>query len=191
MLLVTTTMRMVDGVHSNTTHAGVVVLLGVTLPPGSTGLEERLIGTLSTGNDADHSAAATLNGLTDTRGETDTGLRGIVGVTNDNGGGAGGAGETSAVTELSLNIGHDGTFGHCAHGEDVANGKSSFAAAVDKLARVHALDGNEVLSIVLVAVLVPEDNAAKRCTPTRVVKDVLDYALNVTTSRMGVSIRIL
>jgi hypothetical protein len=48
------------------------------------------------------------------------------------------------------------------------------------LARVHALDGNEVLSIVLVAVLVTEDNAAKRGTPTRVVKDVLDYALNVT-----------
>ena len=67
----------------------------------------------------------------------------------------------------------------------------TFAATVDKLARVHALDGNEVLSIVLVAVLVPEDNAAERCTPTRVVKDVLDYALNVTTSRMGVSKRIL
>jgi len=112
MLLVTTTMRMVDGVHSNTTNAGVVVLLGVTLPPGSTGLEERLIGTLSTGNDADHSAAATLNGLTDTGGETDTGLSEIVGVTNDNGGGAGGTCERSTVTELGLNIGDDGTFGH-------------------------------------------------------------------------------
>jgi len=104
MLLVTTTVGMVDGVHSNTTDAGVVVLLGVTLPPGGTSLEERLVGTLATGDDTDHSTAGALNGLADTGGETDTGLGEIFGVTDDDSGGAGGTGEGSAVTVLGLNI---------------------------------------------------------------------------------------
>jgi len=88
MLLVTTTMRMVDGVHSDTTNAGVVVLLGVASPPGSTSLKEGLVGTLTAGDNTDHSAASTHDGLTDTGGETDTGLTTIFGVTDDNGRGA-------------------------------------------------------------------------------------------------------
>jgi hypothetical protein len=126
MLLVTTTMGMVNGVHSNTTNARVVVLLCLTLPPGSTGLEEGLIGSLATGDNADHGTAATLDGLTDTGGEADTGLGTVFGVTDDDGGGARGAGERSTVTELGLNIGDDGTFGHVGHGENITDGEGSY-----------------------------------------------------------------
>jgi len=48
------------------------------------------------------------------------------------------------------------------------------------LARVHALNGDEVLGILSVAVDIPELNAGKRSTTAGIVKDVLHYALNVT-----------
>ena len=126
MLLVTTTVRMVDGVHSNTTNAGVVVLLCLSLEPSGTGLKEGLIGSLATSDNADHGTAATLDGLTDSGGEADTGLGTVFGVTDDNGGSAGGAGEGSTVTELGLDVGDNGTFGHVSHGEDIADGEGSY-----------------------------------------------------------------
>jgi hypothetical protein len=126
MLLVTTTVRMVDGVHSNTTNAGVVVLLCLSLEPSGTGLKEGLIGSLSSSDNADHSTAATLDGLTDAGGEADTGLGTVFGVTDDNGGSAGGAGEGSTVTELGLDVGDNGAFGHVSHGEDIADGEGSY-----------------------------------------------------------------
>jgi hypothetical protein len=126
MLLVTTTMGMVDGVHSNTTNAGVVVLLCLTLEPGSASLEEGLIGSLATGDNADHGTAAALHGLTDAGGEAHAGLGTVFGVTDDDGGGAGSAGERSTVTELGLNVGDDGAFGHVGHGEHIADGEGSY-----------------------------------------------------------------
>ena len=126
MLMVTTTMGMVDGVHGNTTNARVVVLLCATLEPSGTGLEEGLIGSLATGNDANHGTAAALNGLADAGGEADTGLATILGVTDDDSGGAGGAGERSAISELGFNVRDDGSFGHVSHGEDIADGEGSY-----------------------------------------------------------------
>ena len=57
MLLVTTTMGMVDGVHSNTSNLGPSVSLCLVLPVSGTGLEEGLVGSLATGDDTDHSSA--------------------------------------------------------------------------------------------------------------------------------------
>lgn len=179
MLLVTTTMGMVNRVHSHTTDTWVVILLGVALPPGGTSLEERLVSALTTGNDADHSTAATLNGLTDTRRKTDARLHTILGVTNNDSGGAGGAGIGATVTKLGLNIGDDSAFGHGGDRQNVANGEGSFASAVDEHASVHALNGNEVLAVVFVAILVPEDNLGERSATARIVEDVLHNTLDV------------
>ena len=126
VLLVTTTMGMVDGVHSNTTDTGVVVLLCLSLEPSGTGLQERLVGSLTTSNNANHGTAATLDGLTDAGGKADTGLSTVFRVTDDDGRGAGGAGEGSTVTELSLDVRDDGTFGHVSNGEDIADGEGSY-----------------------------------------------------------------
>jgi len=180
MLLVTTTMGMVDGVHSDTTNTGVVVLLGVTLPPGSTSSEEGLVSSLSTGNNTDHSTALSLNGLTDTGGKTDTGLGQVFVVADDNSGGTGGTGEATTVTELSLNIGDNSAFGHGGEGQDVADDELGFAAAIDELARVHALDSDKVLSVVSVAILILELDLSEGSTTARIVQNVLHNALDVT-----------
>ena len=66
VLLVTTTVGMVDGVHGNTSDSGEVILLCLSFPVCVGGLEEELIGSLTTSNHANHGSAATLDGLSDT-----------------------------------------------------------------------------------------------------------------------------
>ena len=124
--MVTTTMRMLDGVHSNTSNSGPVSLLGVSLVVGVVSLQERLIVSLSASANANHTSAGALDGLSDTRGKSDTGLFAILGVTDDNAGVAGGTGKTAAVTELGLDVGHDGTLGHSVKREDIADSEGGY-----------------------------------------------------------------
>lgn len=126
VLMVTTTVRMLDGVHGNTSNSGPVALLGVGLVVGGVGSEEGLVSSLATGDDADHSSAATNNGLSHTRGKSDSGLLAILGVADHDGGDTRGAGKDATVTELGLNIGDDGAFGHGVDGEDVANSEGGY-----------------------------------------------------------------
>jgi len=180
VLMVTTTMGMLDGVHSNTSHSGPVLSLSLGLEVGVGSLEDGLVSSLATGDDADHSSAATHDGLSDTGGELDTGLLAILGVTDDDGRGAGGTGETSTVTDLGLNVGDDGAFWHLVHGHHIADSEGGFVTSVDELSGVHALDGDEVLSALLVLVLISENHFSKGSTTSRVVHDVLDDSLGVT-----------
>ena len=124
--MVTTTVRMLDGVHRNTSDAGPLVLLGVELVVRVVGLEKRLVNSLAAGNDTDHGSAAALDGLADTRGKSDTSLLSVLGVADDDGGGAGGAGEDATVTELGLNVGDDGALRQRVDGEDVTDGQRSY-----------------------------------------------------------------
>lgn len=63
MLMVTTTVRMLDRVHCNTSHAGEVVLLSMRLVVSPVSLQKGLVGTLSAGADTNHSTASALDGL--------------------------------------------------------------------------------------------------------------------------------
>jgi len=182
VLMVTTTMRMLDGVHGNTSNSGPVSLLGVSLEVGVVGLQEGLVSSLTTGNDTDHTSAGTLDGFSNTRRHSDSGLLEVFGVTDDNARVSGGTGNATTVTELSLNVGDDSTFGHGVHGEDIADGEGGFGASVDKLSSVDALDSDEILSALLVFILVSENNFGEGCTSTGVVHDVLNESLDVAGS---------
>ena len=50
--MVTTTVGVLDGVHRNTGHLRPLVPLGAVLVVGGTGLQERLVDTTATGDDA-------------------------------------------------------------------------------------------------------------------------------------------
>jgi len=63
VLLVTTTMWMLDWVHSNTTNVWPVASLDSEFVVLDTGLHDWLIGTTTTGDDTDHSSAVSVNGF--------------------------------------------------------------------------------------------------------------------------------
>jgi len=127
VLLVTTTMGMVDGVHSNTSNSGPCAS-ALCLPSvvGVSGLANGLVGSATAGNEADHGSAGPGDGGTGAGGKSDTGLLAIFGVTDDDGRGAGGSCEAASVTSLGLAVGDDGTFGEAVDGQDIADGESSY-----------------------------------------------------------------
>ena len=126
VLMVTTTVRMLDGVHGNTSDARPVPLLGVSLEVGVVGLEKGLVSSLATSNDADHSSAATDDGFTDAGGESHTGLLAVLGVADDDGGGSGGAGKDATISQLCLKVGNNGSLGHGINREDVADSEGRY-----------------------------------------------------------------
>jgi len=93
MLMVTTTMRMFDWVHGNTSNSWPMVSLSLLLIPSSVGLQKWFLSSLSSSADTDHGSAATDDGLSGSRWKSDSGLLSIIGVTNDDGGGTGCSGE--------------------------------------------------------------------------------------------------
>jgi hypothetical protein len=85
VLMVTTSVRMVDGVHANTADARPAVALDLVLVVSTTGLEDRLVDATTTGDDADLATTSRVDGLLGTRGQTDAGLAGIRVVADDRG----------------------------------------------------------------------------------------------------------
>ena len=88
VLMVTTTMGMLDGVHGDTSDSGPVSLLGVRAVVAGVGAEHRLVSSLTTGANTNHGSAASKDGLANARWESDAGLLAVFGVTDDNSGSA-------------------------------------------------------------------------------------------------------
>lgn len=182
VLLVTTTVRVFNRVHSHTTDAGPLVALDAVLVVAATSLEHGLVDTTTAGDDADLGTAGGGEGRLATGGQAETGLARVAVVGDDGGVVTGGAGELAAVTGLLLNVADDGTFGHGTEGHDVADLELSRLAAVDELTGVQTLDSDEVLAGQVVLVRVAENNAGEGGTTTGVMDDLPDNTLDVAVT---------
>ena len=167
MLVVTTTVRMVNRVHSNTTSTGPVVALGLVLVVRTAGLQEGLVNSSTARNDTDGCTCAAADGLLCTRGETNASLVVLSRVADNSRVVPARPRKRTAVTDLLLDVGDDGTFGELGDGDDVANGEGSLLAAVDEGTGVETLGGDESLLAELVAVGVTENDAGKRSTTAK------------------------
>ncbi len=180
MLVVSSSVGMLHGVHGHTAHLWPTVALGLVLVVGAPGLQHGLVDATASGHDAHHGAVGRRHHLLGAGGQLDTGaLR--VGVVGDDGGVvAGRTRQLAAVASLEesghmcksghvlllatflfrahllLQVGDDGSLRHGPDGHDVAHRQLGLLAAVDELAGVHALTGHEQLLAGLVAVGVPE-----------------------------------
>ena len=182
VLVVTSSMRMLNWVHSHTTHLRPTIPLHPELVVSIPSLKEGLLSSPSTRNLPNHRPTPTWNNLLRTRRKLDP--RGVViGVVADNNSiVAGGPSEDAAVTDVVFDIANDGTFGDGSEGEDVADDEGGFLAAVDELAGVDAFGGDEKFGLLLVAEGVAECDLGERGTATWVVDDVGDHAFQVTVS---------
>ena len=104
VLTVTTTVRMLDGVHSDTSNSWPVSLLGVGVVVGGVGLEEWLVSSLSSCDATPHSSASSEECLSHTRWHSNTSLGTIFSVTDDDSASSGGTSEGAAISNLSLNV---------------------------------------------------------------------------------------
>merc|ERR1719369_1315439 len=180
--MVTTTVRMLDGIHGHTTNLRPRVPLSLVLEVGSAGLQQRLVDSSSTGDDADHRAVAGRNRLLRSRWQFHFRPSNIRVVGDDGGVVAGSSGQFAAISQLFLQLADDGSLGHGADRHHVADGQRRLLAAVDELTRVHALDGDERLLALLKFVGISKLDDGQRCAASGVVNDVLDDAFDVAVA---------
>ena len=179
VLMVTTTVRMLDGVHRGTADLGPGVALDLVLVEVVTGLEDGFVEATATSGDTDHGTVGGADGLTGTGRKTDTGLLAIFGVTDDDAGSTGGLGDVGAITGLGLQVADDGTFGHLSDGNDVTDGELSLGTEVDEHTGVETFASNHQLLAELESVGITEDHACEGSTTTRVMDNLLHQTADV------------
>jgi hypothetical protein len=124
VLLVTTTIGVVHGVHGHTSHLGPLVALHSVLVVSTAGLQDGLVGTSTASHQANHSAALVADGLLRAGRQADS-ADSLIGVLRHNDGiVAGRAAHLATVANLLLNVANDSTFGDLSDGQDVSNSKN-------------------------------------------------------------------
>jgi hypothetical protein len=180
--MVTTTVRVINGVHIHGLDLGPAGSSHFVLVVGNSGLQDGLFGSSATGDDTDHGAGFTRDGLSGARGKSDSGLGAIFGVTDDGAVGSGGSGEVASIGEVGFNIADEGTFGDLVHGEDVSGGETSALATVDVLAGVHTFGTNEIFCVLLIAISVSETNLGDGSASAAVMDNFFNNTFNITIS---------
>ena len=179
MLMVTSSVRMLDGVHSHTTHLRPAVPLGLVLVVRASGLQHGLVDPTSAGDDANHGPVGRRDDLLGAGRQLNPGALGVGVVGDDGGVVAGCSGQLASVSGLLFEVRDDGSLGHHTDGHDVADGQLSLLAAVDELTGVHSLAGDHQFLPDLVPVGVSEVDDGQRSTATGIVNDVPNDALDV------------
>lgn len=190
MLVVTTSVGMVDGVHADTGHLGESLSLSLELVEKHTSLHDRLLVSTSTGDDADGGSAGSGDGLPGAGGESDSGLGAVIGVADDGGVGARAAGVGSLVANCGLDVADGGSLRDLVDGEDVAGGDGGFASAEDVLSGVGALGSEEVLGLLLVFVGVSEVDLDEGAAASGVVEDSPHHSADVALPLREVEVTI-
>merc|ERR1719336_3171587 len=180
VLMVTTTVGMLDRVHGHTTDLGPAVPLDLVLVVRAAGLQDGLVDTTAAGDDADSGAVGRGDDLLGAGRQLDPGPLGVGVVGDHDGVVAGGTGDTATVAGLLLQVGDDGTLGHLSNGHDVSDGELGLLSAVDELSGVDTLGGDEELLAGLVPVGIAEVDDSKGSTTAGVVNDVLHHTLDVS-----------
>lgn len=121
MLVVTTSVGMVDWVHSDSGNDGEVFSLGLVSPVLNTSLEDGLLVSASSSDDSDHSSGLAIDGLSDTRRKLNSGLKPVFRVGDDGNKGPGCSGELSIISLSELNIGDQSSLGDVSNGKDVSD----------------------------------------------------------------------
>ena len=162
VLMVTTTVRVIDRVHTDTADLGPLVALHSVLVVAATSLQHGLIHTTTTSDKTDHGTATThhtahthlpaLNSLLDTGRKTDVSHALVIRVTDHSGVIARAASEGTTIAHLVLHVADHSTFGHFAERNDVTDGNLGLLTAVHGLTSVHAFGSNEELLIELVVI---------------------------------------
>jgi len=182
VLLVTTTERMVNGVHGNSSNLRPSLSESLHLVEDSTSLQDRLISSFSGSNKSDHGSSLTGEGLSGTGRKLDSSLAVIIGVTDNDGRSTRASGELSLITGLVFNVTNGSTFGNLVDGKDVTGGKRSLSSGVDELTSVHTLTSDEMVVLKSVLIRVSEDDLSKGSSTTRIMEDFSDNTLDVTIS---------
>jgi len=145
VLMVTTTVGVLDGVHADTLDVWPAVALGLVLPVAATSLEHWLVDTTSAGNNTNRTTARRLYDLLGAGRQTKTSGTSVRVVRNDRSVVSGRPSELASITWPCLDIADHSTFGEGGEWQNVSDFELRLLSAVHKLAGIQTLNCNEVL----------------------------------------------
>lgn len=182
MLMVTTSVRVINWVHTNGSDLREHFSFGLLSPVDITGFEDWFLVSSSSGDDADHSSGVSVDGLSNSGWEFDSGLFSVFGLSDDSGEGSGSSGELTIISVVELHVADGSTFWHFIDGQDVADGDSGFGTTVDVLSGVKTLGGDVVFGLESVLVGVSELDFGQRGASSWIMDDFSDNASDVASS---------
>jgi hypothetical protein len=182
MLMITTTVGMINGVHGNTTGLWPGVALDSVLVVRASSLEQGFIDTTTSSNDSNGGATFVWDNLLGARHELDAGLSVVWVLAEHDCVVSGNTREWAAIANLWLDVGDNGSFRHGREWEDVTDSESSLLSAVDKLASEHTFSRNESFLLVFILVGVSESDLCEGSASTGIVDDWFDDSSNVSVS---------
>ena len=152
--MITTTVRMVDGIHCHTTSTGpatflsvsntpqeekkeyALVTLGLELVERTSSFQQWLVDSSTTSYDSNRSTGIRADRLLGATGKSDTGLSLLGSMSYDGRIVSRGPGECSTISDLFLDVADDGSFGHARQWQHVTNSKCSLFSTVDECSSV-------------------------------------------------------
>jgi len=135
VLLVTTSMWMLDWIHSNTSNNWPDLSLSLVLVELVSGLENWLLNNTSRSNQSNHCSAFSVNGLSGTRWELYSGLAAVFRVTDDGSADTAGSGVAASVTWVQFDVANSCTFRDLVDRKDVSNCQMSFKLGLSQSTR--------------------------------------------------------
>jgi len=173
---------MLHRVLGHTTNLRPTVPLYSILVVGTSGLQERFVGSATSSNNTNLGTDLGAHSFLTTRWETQTGGTLVVVVRDDNSEATRPTGKGSSIADFGFDIAHNGSLRYLLEGKNVTASQGSLLPAVNELASVHALRGNHEFSVTLVAVCVQELNLGHRSSTSRIVEDLLDDTTDIAAT---------
>lgn len=190
MLMITSSVWMVNWVHSDSSNNWEVFSLSLMSPVLSTSLKNRLFISTSSSNDSDHGSRLAVNSLSDTRRKFDSGLETILRVGNDSHERSRSSSELSIISFSKLNIGNKGTLRDLTNRQNVTNLKSGFFSTENSLSGKHAFNSQVQFLDFLIVIRIFELDSGNRSTSAWIVEDLLDNTFNKSVSLLVVEVLI-
>ncbi len=190
MLVVTTSVGMVDGVHSDTSDSWESLSESLELVEQGTSLHDWLFVSSSSGNDTDGGSAEAWDGFSGSGWESDSGSASIIGVSNNGGIGSWASGVGSFISNGWFDVADGGTFWNSVDWEYVTSGDCGFSSTEEILSGVGSFGGKEILSVMFVFIWISEIDFQKRATSSWVVEDSSNDTLDVSLSFNKIKISI-
>lgn len=183
MLMVTTTVGMVNRIHGHTLHVRpVLATLGLPLVVRVACLENWFFIDTTTGNNTDHGAAGHGDRFLGTTGQLDASLSFIGVVSNDSAVGSSSTSHHTTVSLVSLHVANDCTLGHLTDWHDVAHSELSGATAIDVLTGEETLWGDESGHDLARTECVAELDLGERSTTARIMNDFSHNTTDVSVA---------
>ena len=180
MLMVTTTVRMVNGVHSNTSNDWESLSESLEFVEKNTSFHDWFFISASASNNSDSCSAASRDGLSRSGWESDSGPWTIIRVPHNSGVGSCASWIWSFVSNSWFDVADGGTFSNLVDWKDVADWDSCFTTTENVLAWVCSFGGEEVFGPMFVSIGVPEINFEEGGSSSGVVDYSPDNSFNIS-----------